>query len=210
LLVVRYVGVALAFIAAFLATPGGARRLLGPLIKLLKTLASRILSAFRREIQPLVGEGHAYGHGRSSGSASGVVGMSSTSTMGIGDRVKALENVLASLGQRLAENEQRVGDLGAQLRAELNDVRLVMTQLADEIARQRTESEEIDARALPSVGVGILLSAIPHQLARHASIDYILLATALYAISHYAWARWIGPWWRAWRSSSTMDQAASA
>jgi hypothetical protein len=178
-LVVRYAGVSLAVLGAFLSAPGGTRH-----------LADRSISALRRMWQRLVPVRIV--HKQLSDSAVGFdagltahLELSASGAVSVGDRLDDLERRVRALAGSLDELRSELRHLRDVLSREIEPLRHEVRALGDAFNTHIDQETRIDARALPLIGVGVLPSGLPDQAMRHAWVQWALLAGIIAALVTY-------------------------
>jgi hypothetical protein len=171
--ITRYLGVAIAALGVLVVAPEGAKLLLqqGRLLpkqgaELGRRMLARLLPSRGRHIELSINDGI------SSSDASGTLVLSGTAWIPdapVDERIELLREQIAQVNQRLQEVDQKgqegrealEGKLAALERDLGNDLAAVrITQ--DERARS---SAEADARALPVIALGVILTGIPDEMA---------------------------------------------
>lgn len=173
----RWVGVIIAVVGAVVVAPEGAGELRKDVWVWLRQRGQRVRGALTRFLPFLQQSGHTVAHPTgiaSSMSAGRPVlaghGQVWDPSAPVEEQIKALrqyiteirkqlEGVTTRLGQETSDREQSTADLEAQLEARIRELR----RLLDE---REYQSARIDARGLPVIAFGIVLSGLPDRLAQ--------------------------------------------
>ncbi len=172
----RWVGVVIALVGSFVVAPSGAVLLwrsatdwLRQRKHQLRSQLARFLPFLRRDVTI-----HATS---AAGAASGALGSLTATGSGrawhpdepVDERIDALRQHITEVEGRLNEVIRKLREetasreqLGAELTRTLQEKTVELRRLGEEKER---ESAQIDARGLPVVGFGILLSGVPEKLA---------------------------------------------
>lgn len=163
---VRWSGVAIGFLAALLVSPSGAQRLARDLSAPLQAAWVAVLLRLGRR-RVIAAEAH--------------LTASSTLTVGGGGQVQVVgeawsdeepvERKVDRLRSQIEQVRQQVRALGAEvqgeqkaLRRDLEQLQSVLSEelrtLRDLLQEQADEAQRIDARALPVIGLGVVLSGL--------------------------------------------------
>ncbi|PYI69801.1 hypothetical protein CVV68_01455 [Arthrobacter livingstonensis] len=170
----QWLGIGLAIIAAFSASPQGtsmmARSLsrgLGRSVKRLREILARFLPFLRRSVTV-----HA-AVARATLNASGTLGSHAESwvpTATVEEKIEALRQLLSETRDQLRKLDERLDAEATRLRSDIatSEQRILekLDDLRAQIARQNKDAAAIDARSLPVIAVGILLTGAPEDLAR--------------------------------------------
>lgn len=180
---IRWTGVILALVASLLAAPHAvqhyAQRAIVWLIIAFRRLTRRTRStAVRGSVAAATGVAGGVG----------VIRMEGSSTLTLDGRVGLLETKVDRLDGALADLSRTVGANAAEHRQEFSRV---WTDLGGEVGKLRQRLDlserttlEVDGRALPLVGLGILLSGVPEYIASWPLVTVVLLTGAV------AWTTW--------------------
>jgi hypothetical protein len=189
--IIRWVGVAVAFIGAVVVSPEGTylllRRAAGGLRRYARWVRSQLarwLPWLRQNVTIAVASGSGTAHATAATlTAVGRGWVPGESVEEKLDRLRReieqlhglLNDLRARTEERLAAHDQAIAKVGTDLEAGLESLRA----LHEETHQRATET---DARALPVVGVGIVLSGIPQEIAalpRWAWVAVLLAAVWL-------------------------------
>lgn len=171
----RWVGVAIALVGSIVAAPGGT----GLLLKFGSERLSRAGRAVRAGLarvlpflrhKPRVLSGGAVGASMSTGRAVGTVSGSPWNPSA------SVDEQIERLRQKLDQLERGLNDASEKLSLEVNNREQALAALerkllrdvsglAEQVQKQEQQAALIDARGLPVIGFGIVLSGIPDELA---------------------------------------------
>ncbi len=174
----RWVGVAIAGIGTVIVSPDGARLLWGSATEWMRQREAQVRGRLARFL-PFLRRPQTI-HPESGGSTASVSVATVTAsgrawhpTAPVDERIEALRrhitevegrlnDVIGQLREETASRERVVAELERTMKAETAELRLLLDE-------QERQTALIDARGLPVVGFGILLSGVPDEL---ASIPY--------------------------------------
>jgi len=109
------------------------------------------------------------------------------------DRVLVLESNVEQLHGELGEVSHKL-DVESGVRShEIERIHASLARVRKDIEAGHDSQADIDARALPSVGVGILLLGLPDQAMDHLWAEIVALVLAGVAVTTYVLARWFDP-----------------
>lgn len=171
--VTRWVGASVAVVGAFAVSPDGDRLAIRAVLSAVRrpvlTGRARLvrLLPFLRAKPRMVGVG-AYDVFHMTDSVSVSVVRNWADGEGVDQRVERLRLYVEGLFSALESMEVRLGHRLTEHDSEFVAVRRLITEGLDEVSTRLDESERraaaIDARALPVVGFGVVLTALPDEL----------------------------------------------
>lgn len=199
--VIRYVGVFVALAGAVIAAPGGARRLLGISGDWLRSEGRWLCRQIRR-LLPFRARHHpplrtsAVGDAGAGGDVLDVDKMTRTWDANLPAWVK-----VERLHEQVEDIIVRVRQIWKQMQAEDSRIReeltSVVTELrdADRAIRLRLDQAErraaqIDARGILLIGLGIVLTGIPTELAAWHPLGWIMIGLTGVATLRVVWLAW--------------------
>ncbi len=171
----RYVGVAVAFTGSVVVAPSGAVLLWRSVTDWLRqrkhqfrSQLARFFFFLRRDV--IIHAGSATGGGSAFGGATGTVSVRAWHPNApVDERIEALHQYITELEGRLNEVTHKLREETASREQVVTDLNRTLEEKTTELRRlveeKERESAQIDARALPVVSFGILLSGIPEELA---------------------------------------------
>ncbi|RCG19104.1 hypothetical protein DQ384_38145 [Sphaerisporangium album] len=161
----KFVGVAIALIGAFIVAPDGASRIL----QISGTRIRSRVNRFRRSTQKITLQGLS-----EEGRASDAMSVQKNnypwmSDAPIDERIETLHRYIIDLEKRLNDTMSAVSQERGAREEALTELNRTFTARLDELHRLLQEKERqtatIDARGLPVIGFGVVLSGIPEALA---------------------------------------------
>jgi ribosomal protein L30/L7E len=206
---IRYTGALLAVVASFLAAPSATWHLweIGP--RRLAITTGRVVDIGIRTGTAQVKRAREWfrGHGRGRGSsaqAGGQASLGATSSATetgkhvfavetgapLAERVRQLEQHIKTLGELHEMNKQAIAEQKDSLAGMVRNVEHKVEQEAaairSKIAKMERNALIVDSRALPAIGLGILLTSIPDLIARSAVLTGLLIVVGV-ALLAWAW-----------------------
>lgn len=172
--ITRYIGVSVAFVGAVVVSPAGTALLVRSLAAQVRRRAEVVRGRLGKWIpwfrRTHTLEVHDAAHGHSAGSLSlSGTGRGWQPDASPEEKIERLRQWFEELATRLQKTEQGIReerDARSQAISEVTaELRAVSETLQAEIAASETRSAMTDARALPVVGLGVVLSGIPEVFA---------------------------------------------
>jgi hypothetical protein len=197
----RYVGAGIALIGAFVVSPTGAAQLFSPAITRTKRLSRSALDRFKRwtpwlpwpaRRPPQIVSGQVVGKITLSGSVQVQVPWDPSAS--IERKIELLDRRFEHLRQDVDLLTSQVKDNDQAAKQALADAEQRLTGAVNALGKRQDEAEEraaqVDARALPVVGIGVLLSTVPDLfvwLCRWTAPLYVVLASASALAARAVW-----------------------
>ena len=191
---VRYTGAIVALLASFLAAPAATRYRWRQLRWAAASSRQRVVGSVRPVWDRFRGHGRAQG---STAQARGQASLGATAWVtatgrhvfpvdadaGLAERVERLERYIQTLSELHEMNRQAIADEKALLVTMLRNVEYKVEQEAAAIHSKIDSIEQtamlVDARALPVIGIGIVLSSMSDLIAWSPVLSCVLFAFAL-------------------------------
>ena len=203
---VRYTGAIVALVASFLAAPEATRHLWKWIRGTAATTTGRVIRAGKARVEQVWNRVRRRGRWvdvAGSGSAAATISASLTVTgrlvfpvdlsAPLSARVERLEQHVQALGELHEANKQAIAQEKASLVEKLRNVEHQIDQETAAI-RSKIDSMEqtamvVDARALPVIGFGIVLSSMSDLIALSPVLSYVAVAVAAgfvaIAVAHF-------------------------
>jgi hypothetical protein len=203
---VRFTGVAVALVASFLAAPDATRHLLwAPFRRGAVATGHAVSGQIQQAWDRLRGHGRFRGS-TVQGSAHAAFGAFATATGTIvlpvdadaplQERVGRLEQHIATLKSLHEQNKQAIAkeatDRQEAVRRVTERIEREAAAIRGEIGQMQRAAQVVDARAVPVVGIGIVLTSIPDVIAQSPVASGLVIAGAL------IWLQWA--WEHFWAS----------
>jgi hypothetical protein len=198
----RWVGVIVAVVGTVVAAPSGTRELLTSTWQWLERRGSAVSSGLGRLLPFLRGDAAMNPKQSVTGTASTSWGFTSSasawawpSQASTDERIEALRKHLTEVEGRLSEVRKQLRDESAARKQAVEEleqrIRADIREIKESIDRREKHAARIDARGLPLIAAGVVLSGVPDDLARFLyplGWLWVIIAVAVCAgVSVSAW-----------------------
>jgi hypothetical protein len=188
---IRITGVVVALVASFLAAPGATRQMWTTIRGQSIVQAKRARYLLGKPPPRVVHLGAAHLASSASAIALATIVLPMNADAPLPDRVAQLERHIGRLKAMHDENEEAIAKEATKRQEAIQSVTDKIGREASAIGEQISAMERtallVDARAVPVLGVGIVLTSRPDLIAKSATLSGLAIAVALTFLT-WAWA----------------------
>lgn len=196
----RWVGTGIAVVGAFVVSPQGTVELWQAIVRWLRARERQAEAIVRKlgrrpksvTIRPAPARGSATGGWATVTSANGTAPW--TKSTPVDERVEQLWREHSQLRETVNRDRQQlsqqIGGIRAELRRLGGQVDQGLRQIGDKIEGQKRAAAKVDARSLPVIGLGIVLTGIPDEVGTSPWSCFpvlVLSAGAATAVTVWTW-----------------------
>jgi hypothetical protein len=207
----RIIGVAIAFVGCLAASPGGAVAFIYVVFDMLRRGWERCRAFLGKWLPFLRRTVNVSGSANIKLSASGVVtvtrDMPWDEAWDPDHKLRQLHADVLRLHTALASHREEVGKALADRDSALQTIRVDLENLISDVRRQLEELETsaltTDVRALPLVGIGVILSGVPDKIASLPLALWVIVMVVSVGVAFSVIVRSFRPWRALWANAAS-------